>query len=47
LWYEEAKLYSREFVDEEHGCMIGGVAFLDDIGWDDFPLAIFQVLPLI
>jgi hypothetical protein len=47
LWYEEAKLYSREFVDEEHGRMIGGVAFLDDIGWDDFPLAIFQVLPLI
>ena len=47
LWHEEAKLHSREFVDEQHGRMIGGVAFLDDVGWDHFPLAVFQVLPLI
>ena len=47
LRYEEAKLYSRGFVDEQHGRMIGRVTFLDDVRWDDFPLAIFQVLPLV
>src|SRR5262245_66548939 len=47
LRYEEAKLLSRGSVDEQDGGMIGRITFLYDIGWDGFPLAIFQVLPLV
>jgi hypothetical protein len=47
LRYEEAKLHSRGSVDEQDGGMIRRITFLYYIGWDDFPLAIFQVLPLI
>src|SRR5262245_13419277 len=47
LRYEEAKLLSRGSVDEQDGGMIRRIAFLDYIGWNDFPLAIFQVLPLV
>jgi hypothetical protein len=47
LRYEEAKLLSRGSVDEQDGGMIGRITFLYDIRWDGFPLAIFQVLPLV
>src|SRR6516225_622188 len=47
LRYEEAKLISRGSVDEQDGGMIRRITFFYYIGWDDFPLAIFQVLPLI
>src|SRR5258708_24627713 len=35
------------FGDEQHGGVIGCVAFFYDVGWNGFPLAIFQVLPLV
>ncbi len=47
LRYEEAKLLSRGSVDEQDGGTIGRITFLYYIGWDDLPLAIFQVLPLV
>ena len=47
LRYKEAKLHSRVFVDEQHGGVIGCVTFFYDVGWNGFPLAIFQVLPLV
>src|SRR5258706_9654674 len=47
LRYKEAKLHSRIFVDEQHGGVIGCVTFFYDVGWNGFPLAIFQVLPLV
>jgi hypothetical protein len=47
LRYEEAKLLSRGSVDEQDRGTIGRITFLYYIGWDDFPLAIFEVLPLV
>jgi hypothetical protein len=47
LRYEEAKLDSRGSVDEQDGGMIRRITFFYYIGWDDFPLAIFQILPLV
>jgi hypothetical protein len=47
LRYEEAKLNSGVPVDEQHGRVVGSVTLLDDVGWDCFPLAILQVLPLV
>jgi hypothetical protein len=45
--HEEAEFNSSVPIDEQHGEVIRGIFFLDDIGWDDFPLAILQVLPLV
>jgi hypothetical protein len=47
LRYKEAELHSRVFVNEQHGDVIGCVTFFYDVGWNGFPLAIFQVLPLV
>ena len=47
MGYEEAKLLSRGSVDEQDRGTIGRITFLYYIGRDDFPLAIFQVLPLV
>src|SRR6266571_1488384 len=47
LRYKEAELHSRVFVNKQHGGVIGCVTFFYDVGWNDFPLAIFQVLPLV
>ena len=44
---EEAELHSRVFVDEQHGGMIGGIFFLDDVGRYGLPHAVLQVLPLV
>src|SRR4030095_5749402 len=47
LRHEEAKLLSGGSVDEQDGGMIRRVTFLYYVGWDGFPLAVFQVLPLV
>jgi hypothetical protein len=47
LRHEEAKVLSRGSVDEQDGGMIGRVTFLYYVGWDGFPLVVFQVLPLV
>jgi hypothetical protein len=47
LRHEEAKLLPCGSVDKQDGSMIGRVTFLYYVGWDGFPLAVFQVLPLV
>ena len=41
------KLHSVASVNKQHWDVIGCVAFFDDVGRDDFPLAIFEILPLV
>ena len=40
--YEEAKLLSGGSVDEQDGGTIRRITFFYYIGWNNFPLAIFQ-----
>jgi hypothetical protein len=46
-WHKEAQFDPRLLVDEQHGQMIWRVFVFDDVRWDEFPLAVFQVLPLV
>jgi hypothetical protein len=44
---EEAELHTIVLVDEQNWLTIRGVFVLNDVRWDDFPLAVLEVLPLI
>jgi hypothetical protein len=47
VWQEEAELYTIVLIDEENRLTIRGIFLFYDIGRNDFPLPVFEILPLI